>query len=761
MMERVAFSPDGKILASSSGNSIIRLWDVATGKEIRRIGDKSDEVHLHGFSPDGKTLAVESSGEICLKEVKTGREVRRFPLLEGTITSVVFAPGGKTLVSAGQDPLLRLWDTASGRLRRTFKGHRDMVDAVAIAPDGKTLASGSRDKSLRLWDMATGKVLHTWAKNKDSFSGIAFAPDGRSLAAADWDGAIGLWDLARRRQVWRVQAHKRTVASLAFSPDGKVLASGAEYSPVRLWDVATGKARPESRDLPPARRAVFSPDGKSLALWGDDHALHLWEVRARREKAEGHCQAVESVAVSPNSRLIASAGWDGVRLWEAGTGKQLLRLKSHDGKRVSCVAFAPDGKTLASGGSDGTVRLWEAATGRQLKKLKGAEPSVYCLAYSPDGTRIFAGAFRFIQVWETATGKVLRRLRVRPDPDVRAGYERIPPLSDLVVSPDGRVVAVMADWVCLWDAATGKKIDPAGILAKPGFVSKPLVFSPDGKTLACSQYQSAGDSTLCLLEAATGKERCRIPVRWPDGVAFSPDGRLLAGGGEDVRVWHAATGKELCRFRGHQGSVRSVAFLPNGKALASGSSDTTVLLWRVNGQRAPRLVRKPENLWKDLAAENASRAHRALWDLVDNPGRATPFLKARLRPVAPADPHQVARLLADLESKRYAVRRRATQELANLQELAEPALRKALQGRPSLEVQRRVERLLAKLASLRWNPTSKRLRLLRALEVLEHIGTPGARQVLKTLAGGAPASPLTQEAKASLERLAKRTVCGP
>jgi hypothetical protein len=219
----------------------------------------------------------------------------------------------------------------------------------------------------------------------------------------------------------------------------------------------------------------------------------------------------------------------------------------------------------------------------------------------------------------------------------------------------------------------------------------------------------------------------------------------------------------LCEFRGHQGSVRAVAFLPHGKALASASNDTTVLLWQIPRRLAPgwdrpgpRLAKEPRDLWPDLAGEDAARAYRAIWALVENPRPSTSFLKARLRPVAPTDAKHVARLLADLGSKRFAVRRRATQELAKLQELAEPALRKVLEGQPSLEVRQRVERLLAKLTSLRWNPTSERLRRLRALEVLEHIGTPGAKEVLKSLAGGAGGSPLTQEAKASLERLARR-----
>jgi hypothetical protein len=233
-----------------------------------------------------------------------------------------------------------------------------------------------------------------------------------------------------------------------------------------------------------------------------------------------------------------------------------------------------------------------------------------------------------------------------------------------------------------------------------------------------------------------------------------------------VRLWELATWKERRRYEGHLGSITKLAFSADGLTLASASGDTSVLLWSVMGrdprQRQPDLALAPqqlEKLWDDLASDDASRAWRAVCTLVQAPKQAIPWLKEHLKPPGAADLNRITHLIADLDSDQFAARQQAARELEKLGELAETPVREALERHPSLEVRRQVERLLERLEG----PVQAAgvMRELRSLEVLEHTGTHEARQVLAALARGAPKARLTREAKASLQRLARRTAAEP
>jgi hypothetical protein len=308
-------------------------------------------------------------------------------------------------------------------------------------------------------------------------------------------------------------------------------------------------------------------------------------------------------------------------------------------------------------------------------------------------------------------------------------------------------------------------------------ILRDVVFSPDGKLLGAVSYEGnrvnqGGETdpgTLHLWEVASGKECWHLPLG--KGYAFTPaftsDGRLLAAAdSEAVRVFSTATGSEVRRYSGHHARVNGLAFSPNGTRLAAGQADTTTLVWDTAPALAQTAQVKPalqdkdiHALWDDLASPDAALARAALWKLGAVPERAVPFLREHLRPVAPANPQHVARLLAELDSDRFAVRAQATQELEKLRELAQAALLKALEGKPTLEFRQRAEGLLAKMDGL--VSDTEWLRALRAIEALEHSGTPEARQVLASLAKGTPEARLTQEAKASLDRLAKRPSSPP
>jgi hypothetical protein len=275
---------------------------------------------------------------------------------------------------------------------------------------------------------------------------------------------------------------------------------------------------------------------------------------------------------------------------------------------------------------------------------------------------------------------------------------------------------------------------------------------------------------------ATGRERQRLGQAAGAGhrsvnvlgVAFAPDGKSLATAempylspeGHSIVLWELATGRARLKLAGHQGDVTAVAFAGDGKTLVSGSADTTALTWDVTSPalhgrvRAKDLAGKDlEALWADLRGDDAAQAYRAICTLAANPGPGVPFLAGRLRP-APAAGPRVRRLIGDLDSDRFPVREQAAKELRDLGLAAEPAVRAALRGRPSVEVRRRLEQLLEGLGG-------ERLQTLRALEALELIGLPNARAVLEALAQGAPKAWSTQEAKACLVRLARRPAARP
>jgi hypothetical protein len=415
-----------------------------------------------------------------------------------------------------------------------------------------------------------------------------------------------------------------------------------------------------------------------------------------------------------------------VQLWDLRTGKELRRFPVPEPYFFSPnLAFSPDGKLLAWSAASTKVYLWEVATGKELpRRIAGAGP-----AFSPDGSILATGAKGeegIFTLWEVATGKILASNKGAKCPKGE--------ICRLAFSPDGRLLATTAEddkiWLwCLHRDGTSIRVDPA-----------PLVIQCPGS----------------------------ISPGWMVSLVFSPDGRMLAtndphrGG---VHLYEVASGRKRHRLEGHEGSgysVTSLAFSPDGRRLASGSIDTTVLVWDVTGRldkgrlRPAQLSDKDlERLWADLTSDDAGRAYRAVWTLAAASAQVVPFLQKQLRPVPNIDPEVVAQLIARLDDDAFTVRRKALSELKKLGEVAEPALRRALEQKPSVEMRRRLQELLSTLEEERKAPSREMLRDVRAVEVLEQIGTLDARRVLEVLSRGAPGI-LQREAQAALGRLDRK-----
>jgi WD40 repeat protein len=698
---------------------------------------------------------------------------------------------------------------------RTVFGLAFAPDGQTLATvEGEFNESAQRTLSLRVWDTVSGKQVRAIKAPQGGVSAVAFAPDGKTLAYASGN-TIVLCDPKTGHETQQIKGPVGGIVNLAFAPDGKALVSKGADEVVRLWEVETGKenrqlgmAGPVSEIVPgnkqnfldalkayvPARDLAFAPDGQVIAAAGGTHTVRLWQAATGDElPTGGHCSPIQVLAAAPDGKTLVSQAVDGtIRRWEAGSGKQLSQISVPEG--TTCLAFAPDAQTAALGNKDKTIRIVDLATGKELRRLSELAGIPGSLAFSRDGKRLAlrSGSENVLRLFDLVTGAELKQIPLPAEPgpvrqtqDQAAQIELRPGGArdvGLAFSPDGSLVVVARAGTLLFaEAGVGKVVRKIVLPGQRNSIVS-LAFAPDGRTLATEN----ADRTLTLWEVASGQERAQLgkpPASPPpeptrdrvvrvtatnsvppalQTLAFSPDGRLLAcRNGNQVEVWDLLTHREVKRFQGHEGKVEAVTFTADGKTVASGSSDTTILLWDVGSLKTetpPRVAELParelEELWADLAGDHAGKAFQSMQKLATAPRQVVSYLRGQLKPAAAVDPNQVERWIADLDSEKVSVRKQAEGELEKLGDRARLALEKVLTGQPSLETRKRVDALLETATSgmLAGEP----LRLVRAVELLEQLGTPEARQILEALARGAPGALPTRHAQASLDRLAMR-----
>jgi WD40 repeat protein len=614
----IAFSPDGKRLASGDGSGTVKVWDLATGKEESwtrieptRIGGGEvwERITALAFSPDGQRLAVcgRGSGLLRMWNLDTGKvdKLESVPRNDRSAPCFAFSPDGQRLCAVDPTGRTSEWDVATGQPKYTPGVRLDPI-ALAYLPDGPRLAARGEDGSVYVQDAVSGKRKFSLrSKFVGPISSFAFTPDNKRIATRNGDKTVKVWELATGQELFTLPGPLGDVSRESFSPNGQLLALVADgigkvfgaakelatikssdfrfvhlaYSPdgalvartedgqVKVYNGVGHLTR--SFEDPGIMDVAFSPDGRHMAIVSGRRAragaqrVRLWD----RRKQEGGPnesdervieltnESVIRVVFAGNTAHIITFGPAGLLVWD-GSGQEGLSLSGGTG---NCVAISPDGRYVATGGNANNVTVWDTLTGegKSFQAGGGFWGTVQGVYFSLDSRRLVGDTQgNTVPVWDIQTGQEV--FSVSHEASVNRAF----------LSLDGRrIVICRGDWtVSVWDASTGKELHSRKV-SEVG-AARLVAISPDGK------YAALPGLDFVDIETGAKKFTLKGDPRKAWFLNFSPDGLRIATGEEDgtVRVWDARTGEEQLSFKAHTGAVLSVAFSWDGQRIVSGGT---------------------------------------------------------------------------------------------------------------------------------------------------------------------------------------------
>jgi WD40 repeat protein len=791
-------SPDGKRAAITTSFSGICWMDMATGLVISKKQDHmpySDDGWA--LSPDGKvlvSLTKEPAIEIWDIEQKKTRHLLtpQFPP-----KSVAFSTSGK-MIAVGEaggktGDVISLWDVAAGSRVHTLQVLQNLSAKAAFSAEGDLLATWGNTygdakgeakdpppaRIIQLWTVATGKELRQIVADGERVDAVAFAPDQKTLAVLTWKGGLQIRDAVTGKLLEKLQPSFDWGKSVQYSPDGRLLVAMDRYGKIQMWETVTWKSKGVAGG-PDLRLTSFSFVGKQVlacGLSGQTVLLRDLTDPAKEPAASEHRHVVRTLQFASNRTLLSVDASGQAFLWERDNGKPLGSWKLTDqlpkstdpNRQFLSSAVSPDGSYLAAYDYvSQKVHVWDLAQKKIVWSTVASRSDLETsLAFTRDNKLAVLTknvkdpkAGETIVVQDLEAGREVRKITLPPaaDKQKRFGF------GNVAFSPDGQLLAAAEQYneqgkvgteIFVWDLKTGYE---KRHLIQDTSYTPVLSFSPDGDLLALGGPKEG----MALVNVWTGNLiRMKGVDRSLDALAFSPDGRTIAGttyfnkdAVATVLVWERRTGTIRCRFEGQWGKIHALAFSPDGRALASAGVDTTIMIWDTTGRQSFAAGKADaDTLWARLGREASADAFTAMGQLVGQPESAIALFKKKLPPDKQrvVGPDEIRKWISELDDEKFKVREAAMQGLHELGELALPELHKMMKTKITLEVRLRIEKVMNDIQSTKVVP--EELRQRRAVEVLEQIRNPEAQQLLEDISRGSPGALLTQEAQAALSRL--------
>jgi len=547
----VAFSPDGKCIASCGLDARVKVWDVEQKTIIQTIYNYCERVYSLAFSPDGKSIAFGSGENIIVWDIENERRIKTFHCGGRWVVSVAFSPDGKYIAAASATGPTKVWDVKVGS--NMFNGYPDSA-SVAFNLDGSCIAVGSREGVITLWDLKEGSEIRAFSGHQAMTFSIAFSPDGKHFASGSLDKTVRLWDIEEGK-VRTFEGHNAPVLCVDFRSDGEYIASSSIDGCIKIW------------------RIDVVEELLSLQVSSKHHYLPVQIIPWNTSSSPfGEHEVYGCLDFSPNGEVLVTSGDDNtIRLWDIESIPPTFILQGHEEKRspsaekvrpVNSVAFSKDGKHIISGHSDDMVRVWDAGNGQEVLNLGGYIGEITSVATDGD-IIVFGGSKGIIQIWNVRDKKLVRTLAPRRS------------ITGIGINVSKRLIMSSSEdgIIRVWNIESNE--EPLKLIGHKGAVFS-VCFNSQGDRI----ISGGADKALRVWNSETGNEvlclNHRVEVK---NVAIALDGSYMASASSDgiVKVWKSQNGELVSTLVGPKSTVIPLTFNTDGTRLFSGMKHTLII----------------------------------------------------------------------------------------------------------------------------------------------------------------------------------------